>query len=626
MTEQVPDDFRRALEAFQRGDLDAVRDAAEAALASQPSPMWKHLLGLTYCRLGNAAAGVEHLKDAAEAEPANVPFQVMLARALTDSGRAAEVLQMPEPPPITSAATLALWQARGEAAEAAQEPDAAIEAWSKVAAAAPRDARAWNSLGNIFAALGRWPEAIDALMRAVKLNSGELAIRRNLAAAFAAADRHEEAIAALEDVEELGGASRDTAIAMAKSLVVLTRFSQAVEQYRRALDFAPGDAEAIHELGLTYERTNQLDSLPALLAEAAEQRVPEEKLAYLKAVLALREGKLDEASRALSAADRDEDPLRWYRLKSRIADRKGDTDEAFEAMVAMNRSTRDFDRWRERGAEYRERLRRLAQRMVADAADLPRLDAPERRMPAFLVGFPRSGTTLLDTFLMGHPQTEVLEEVHLLGAAEMQIGRVAELANRSRADLARARAAYFAEMDAHVDPAFEGLVIDKLPLNMMGAPFIQALFPGSRILFAQRHPCDAVLSAFMQSFVMNDAMASFLTIEDSADLYDAVMSGWTAIRDAIDVPVHTVVYEQLVSDPEASLRPAVEFLGLPWDEKVLQHRETAKARGAIITPSYDQVTEPLTTRASGRWKRYSKQLEPVLDVLLPWAERLGYRN
>jgi hypothetical protein len=146
------------------------------------------------------------------------------------------------------------------------------------------------------------------------------------------------------------------------------------------------------------------------------------------------------------------------------------------------------------------------------------------------------------------------------------------------------------------------------------------------MIFAQRHPCDSVLSAFMQSFVMNDAMASFLTVEDAADLYDAVMSGWFAIRERFDLNVHTVRYERLVEDPEAELRPLVEFLGLEWDNRMLAHTRTAKERGTIITPSYDQVTEPLSTRSVGRWKRYRAQLEPVLPVLLPWAERLGYRD
>lgn len=94
----------------------------------------------------------------------------------------------------------------------------------------------------------------------------------------------------------------------------------------------------------------------------------------------------------------------------------------------------------------------------------------------------------------------------------------------------------------------------------------------------------------------------------------------------MDLNVHTVVYENLVADPEGTLRPLLDFLGLEWNDRLLDHRRTAKSRGTIVTPSYDQVTEPVNTRAVGRWQRYADQLEPALPILLPWAERLGYRD
>jgi len=131
--------FEDALEAFQRGDLDRSRAMAEQALALNPSANWHHLLGLILCRLGDPAAGVDHLRAAVDADGNNVGFQVMLARGLIDAGRAAEVLEMAEPPPVTSGATLALWQARAEAAGSAADHEAAAVAWSKVAAATPQE-------------------------------------------------------------------------------------------------------------------------------------------------------------------------------------------------------------------------------------------------------------------------------------------------------------------------------------------------------------------------------------------------------------------------------------------------------------------------------------------------------
>jgi hypothetical protein len=119
-------------------------------------------------------------------------------------------------------------------------------------------------------------------------------------------------------------------------------------------------------------------------------------------------------------------------------------------------------------------------------------------------------------------------------------------------------------------------------------------------------------------------MACFLDLGDSAAFYDKAMTVWSRSREALPLGVHTIVYEDLIAGPEDTLRPLVDFLGLDWREELLDHRSTAKGRGAISTPSYDQVVQPLNQRARGRWRRYEKQLEPVLPVLLPWAERLGY--
>lgn len=617
--------FDQAVEAFRSGDLTRARTLAEAEVAAAASANAHHLLGLVRCRLGDAPGGIEHLRFAAEAEPTNPGFRIMLMRALIDAGRPAEVLGFPPPPPIRSAAALEEWRARGEAADAAQEPAAASIAWSTVAAAVPGDWKAWANLAAAFTRQNRWEDAVEALRNATWSNDSEPALRWSLGAALVEIDRYEEAIAALDEFDRLGGQTIDSALARGRCLLALIRIEEAEQAYRDAVALAPNNAEAVRELGLLLERTNNLGELDELLKKARSDGIPDEKLAHVYVMRASREGRTEEAFRLLKAVNPAEDPLGWNRVMCKVADRLGKADEAFAAAVEMNRLTRDFDTWRSRGAAYRKGLRELARTLV-HSASLPQLKEPGRRKPAFLVGFPRSGTTLLDTFLMGHADTAVLEEVHLLGAAERQIGKVADLPRASVSVLERARRAYFAELDRHVPSGFGGLVVDKLPLNMLGGPFIEAMFPGAPIIFAQRHPCDAVLSGFMQSFVMNDAMASFLTIEDAADLYDAVMSGWQAMRQAFPLKVQTVRYERLVEDPESELRPLVEFLGLEWDPKMLAHTETARERGAIVTPSYDQVTEPLSTRPVGRWKRYRKQLEPVLPVLLPWAERLGYSD
>jgi len=245
---------------------------------------------------------------------------------------------------------------------------------------------------------------------------------------------------------------------------------------------------------------------------------------------------------------------------------------------------------------------------------------------AFLVGFPRSGTTLADTFLMGHSDCLVLEELPLLNDAASSLGPMEGLPDVHCRLLEDARESYLEQVGQIVGERNAKVVIDKFPLNLLAAPIIHSLFPGAPVIFVQRHPCDAVLSGFMQSFEPNVGMASFLELEDAADFYDRVMRVWDASRRALDLNVHTIIYERLVADPAGTLRPIIDALGLEWDEGMLDHMSTAARRGALLNTSYNQVTEPLHRAASGRWRRYEKQLAPVLPVLLPWAERLGYAD
>jgi tetratricopeptide (TPR) repeat protein len=595
-------DFSQAVEAFQRGELDSALAAAEAAVGSAPSPQWQHLLGLIHCRMGDPASGAEHLRAAAEAEPGNIPFQVMLMRALVDAGRAAEVLEMPEPPPIRSAAELELWRARGEAAEAAANPEACARAWSKVGAATPRDWRAIGNLAKALGELGRWREAADSFLKATELNPDEAMVRRDAASALVQVGREHQS---------------------------KLQFDEAEAAFRRAYQLEPTDRGVILQLGASLERTNQLDSLRSLLEEAGAAGIDENGLAYLHALLARRERRLEEARDLLLRADPDEEPVQWNALRAKIEDALGNEAEAFEAATEMKRAALeraigdgDRDIWDRNAKAYRQELRELASAVNPEwAARVPLLTEPWDQRIAFLLGFPRSGTTLLDTFLMGHPEVAVLEEEQLVGRASQGL-KVEDLPVQPLSWVRNARKAYLEALARRVGADFRGMTIDKFPLDMGVAPIIQAMFPGAPIVFAQRHPCDVVLSGFMQPF----GMVNFPNIHTAADYYDSMMGIWTASRQAMDLNVHTVVYEELVADPEASLRPLVAFLGLEWDGRVLEHQRTASERGTIVTPSYDQVSAPVSTGASGRWKRYLKQLEPVLPILLPWAERLGYRD
>ena len=640
-------DFKQALDAFRSGDLDRARAMAEDANAAQPSPELQHLLGLIECRSGRLDSGIDWLRKSSEGEPGNVGYRVMLARALVDDGRAAEALDAAVPPEGTSPPELALWNVRAEAAEAVGRKDLVLQALARLCSAGVSDWRIWRDYAEALAAVEQWTEASRAFEQAVRLNPDELELRRSLAKALARAGRHNESADELCRWVEACPPDPFNRIVVARLLANLGRRDEADAQLNEASRIATGtdwtgdpqslleiaassgevDVELLREIGTVLERMSRMDMLAELFDAAEERGVARERLGYPSAAVALRGGDADEARRLLMAESPDVDPLRWHWMMARIADSLGDSATAFAEAEAMNRSVEGYDQWRRSAQAQLRWVHGLSETMNAGwAAKLKQLPKGDRPAPVSLIGFPRSGTTLLDTFLMGHPHVTVLEEIEFLDPVEQILGKIHDLPDRSPGQLAEARTAYLAELDRHLPPDAGHVVIDKLPLKLLAVPYLHAMFPNLRILFAQRHPCDCVLSCFMQAFALNNAMACFLDIRDAANYYDVVMTFWTRTCEALGLDVRTVAYEDVVADPEAALRPAIDFIGLDWRDGILDHRATAKARGAISTPSFDQVVQPISDKAVGRWRKYREQLEPVLPILRPWAERLGYRD
>jgi hypothetical protein len=221
------------------------------------------------------------------------------------------------------------------------------------------------------------------------------------------------------------------------------------------------------------------------------------------------------------------------------------------------------------------------------------------------MGFPRSGSTLLDQVLDSHPNVVVMEErppladVHeRLTALEVDAGN--PFTRLSEEQRQAARHFYFQRVANFVDDFSGKTFIDKHPLSTAKVRIIKLLFPRARIVFALRHPCDVVLSSFMQRFVVNMAMSNFHTLAGAVKTYEAVMSLWHAAEPVLNMPVHYIRYEDLVQDFESQVKGVLSFLDLPWDERVTSFHEHARNRD-VRTASSRQVTQPLYASALARW-------------------------
>src|SRR4029077_1610904 len=165
--------------------------------------------------------------------------------------------------------------------------------------------------------------------------------------------------------------------------------------------------------------------------------------------------------------------------------------------------------------------------------------------------------------------------------------------------------------------------VDKQPLNAALLPLIYRLFPAAKIILALRDPRDVVLSCYQQRFGMNVAMYQLLRLDTATAYYDAVMRLVEVSRAKLPLRLHVVRYEDVVGTFETTIRGVLDFLGLGWDEGVRRYAETAKKR-PIDTPSAAQVVRPLYRSARGKWRHYTKYLEPYFPTLAPWVKTFGY--
>ncbi len=480
--------------------------------------------------------------------------------------------------------------------------DDAVASYNMALAIKPIFAEAHSNRGNALQGLGKLEGAVDSYIKA-------LAIKPDYAEAHF----------------NLGNA-----------LHSLGKLEEAVASYNKALAIKPDYAESYSNLCEIYEKNNMAAELKKTLHQAQEA-LPRDNphLLYRMAQFASSEKRLEDTRSFLELIDPENLPLKirpgHSELLAKTYDKLGQFSNAFTQFEITNEMTKKASEAIQfSGHHYYRNVSQLSKSWsnLAKIRWPVKQESATQHSLAFLVGFPRSGTTLLDSILRSHPEVSVIEEKPMVEAMLAHIGKlptadfVTSLNDDQIADL---RKVYFEELYSHVNSdSLLKHIIDKLPLNIKDVGLIHRVFPNSKFILTLRHPYDCVLSCFMQSFKLNNAMANFLTLQQSAKLYNAIMTLWMHYTRTLDLEVGTLKYEDLVQDLQGTVEPLLSFLGLDWHDNLLNYQQTALSRGEISTPSYSQVTQNLYKQAIGRWKNYQEQMEGALPLLEPWVKRFGY--
>ena len=486
---------------------------------------------------------------------------------------------------------------------------------------------------------GRFDEAIALCQQRLRLSPRQPATWAMLAGTLVAARRPEAALRAWEAALDLAPADPALLCGKAGVLQALSRSEEARALYRKALAADPARAEALFGVARLAIETGDWDEAEAMAARLSAAGPDRPDALWLGARTALGRGDFKAAeARAARLAETPglgpDQRAEAILLRAEALDGLNRTAEAFAAAVQGKAIQHQLYAKRAAGREGEvDKLNRLA--AWFRAAD----PAPWRETPAetpvageagthvFLMGFPRSGTTLLEQVLAGHPDVRALEEAPTLAEAYAEFltapAGLERLARLTPQEAQTWRARYWAEVAAHGIDARRRVFLDKAPAGTLSLPLVAKLFPRARVLFAVRDPRDVVLSCLRHNFQINAMTYAFTRADTAAACYAACMAMAEVYRAVLPLNLIEARHEALVEDFEAELARLCGFLGLDVVPAMADVGATARAR-TVRTPSADKVRAGLNDRGLGRWRAYAAEMAPIVPALAPWAERFGY--
>jgi len=501
----------------------------------------------------------------------------------------------------------------------------------------PNHAELCNNFGATLIEIGEYKSAINYLENAINILPKYAEAYNNLGSAFKELKDYTKAIQFFEKAIKIQPNFIDSYINLGIVFKELGNFNKAIFYFQETIKAHPQNIKAHQNLMESYENLNQEEELKKAILNAKKLISDDPIIRLYEGIILYNVNKFLEAKNILekisfSAKDIKNESKRVLILGN-CYDRIGDNKKAYNYFVEANnlflnlRKVNLFDKNR-----YIKIIKDRENFFIkSNIKKWNKLKVPnEKRSPIFLVGFPRSGTTLLDTILRSHPLIEVVEEKPIINKLVDSLNKLSnkglenlKTINETQAE--NLRKVYFDSLDSQIKNKNNSKIyIDKLPLNIVYAGEIVRIFPNAKFIVLLRHPYDCVFSCFMQNFELNDAMANFLNLEDAARLYDYVMGLWMQYLSILKINYCEVKYENIIKDFKPTVSSVLKFLNLSWDNSVVEYSTTAKERDNIATPSYNQVTKPLYSHASGRWKGYKNQMSNIDPFLKKWLEKYNY--
>ncbi len=618
--------FAEAVRLHQAGRFAEAAQRCEEALGREPMHHGaQQLLGALYVQRGKIESGLALLAAAVAALPEDPEARNNLGMALQAAGRHAEAAAEYEKALKLRPGYAVAFNNLGNALDALGRRAEAIDRYREALTVEPRYPAACNNLGAALMKDNRPEEALTEFRRALTLRPDFAEARLNLGGALNLLKRHEEAATAFRQALGRQPDRPEAHLGLGKALQGLDCHREAIEHFCAAVRLRPALGEAHAALGLALQELGEAREAGDCF-EAALGLEPRRPSHYFNLANLGRIASDDGRIAAMLALAEDasltveEQSLLHFALGKALAD-AGEEARGFEHLIRGNALYRDRLTLNE--ADRVEFLRRVQDVFTPDLISRGRKTPDAGPAPVFIVGMPRSGSTLIEQILAAHPLVFAAGEVEAFRDAERGVGRGPRFPDNipgiTDADLAHIARSYLDRLsvlsrrglaDAGTPRRRVGRIIDKMPANFRYAGLIRMALPQARIIHTVRDPVDTCLSCFAIPFERQPFSFHLGELGRYYRAYADLMDHWRAVlpADAI-LDVH---YEALVNDFENEARRIVAWCGLEWDEACLRFQEAARP---VKTASSVQVRQPLYRSSVGRWRPSDEVLRPLLEGL-----------
>jgi tetratricopeptide (TPR) repeat protein len=575
-------------------------------------------LGRSLLHLGRFEEAIERLRRALELDPKLQSAQLALVHALTEAGRAEQADEVMQ-------AFLRADPARELIAQAAEHHRAgrleeAEAIYREILRRDPRNLEALRLLALIAMKTEHYGQAESLLKRAVEIAPDFLAAWIDLSRAQLERLDLQAALDSIERAVQLNPHSANVHFNLANVQARSGHHDQAIATYRRAIELGPDLPGGYLGLGNTLKTVGQqaeaIEAYRRATAMRAELSEAWWSLSNLK-TFRFEDREIEAMQRQLEVPEiSDEAQVQFCFALAKAHEDRGDYARAFELYERGNRTRRAQESYDPVETEaINERIMK-----VFDAEFLAQHAGCGHQDPApiFVVGLPRSGSTLIEQILASHSQVDATHELPEIGRLIQQINRkrddriaypeaVRDFAGESWATLGRA---YIDQTRQHRRDA--PYFIDKMPNNFASIGLINLVLPNAKFINTRRHPLDTCLSCYKQLFARGQPFTyDLMELGEYYLQYDRMMAHWHAV---LPGRVLDVQYESVVADLGAETRRLLEFCGLTWEDACLRYYETERA---IRTASSEQVRRPIYSDAVGFWRHYARQLAGLIDILEP---------